>query len=68
MFAKRKMWTAVFALHKGVGRNLGARRLYGLAGQIEDDIEVSTLIFSVLKIETDKALTILSQSDLIDKI
>jgi two-component system sensor histidine kinase/response regulator len=58
---------------KGVGRNLGIERLSDVAGQMEqagreNDMEACTLLFDGLKIEIGKVLTILFQSDWIEKV
>jgi HPt (histidine-containing phosphotransfer) domain-containing protein len=57
---------------KGVGRNLSVERLSHVAHQMEqagrdNDIEVSTLLFSGLKTEIEKVLSVLSQCDWIEK-
>ena len=57
---------------KGAGRNLSIERLSDIASQMEkagreNDIEVSTLLFKDLKSEVDKVVTVLSQSDWIEK-
>ena len=57
---------------KGVGRNLSVERLADVAHQMEqvgreEDIEASTLYFSGLKIEVEKVLSVLSQSNWIEK-
>ncbi len=58
---------------KGVGRNLGTKTLLEIASQIEmsgraNDIEASVLLYKGIRLEIDKVLTVLSQSDWIDKI
>ncbi|MCF7972550.1 MAG: response regulator [Phycisphaerae bacterium] len=57
---------------KGVGRNLGIERLSDMASQMEstgreNDIEAGTLLLNDLKTETEKVMTVLSQSDWIEK-
>ncbi len=58
---------------KGAGRNLSIERLSEIASRMEiagreNDIEVSTLLFEDLRSEVEKVVTVLSQSDWIDKV
>jgi len=58
---------------KGAARNFGAEELSDVARQMEQagrnhDIELVTQVFNDLKIEAEKVLTILSQSDLMEKV
>jgi signal transduction histidine kinase/HPt (histidine-containing phosphotransfer) domain-containing protein len=58
---------------KGVGRNLGIKTLLETARQMEmsgraNDIEASVLLYKGIQLEINKVLTVLSQSDWIEKI
>ncbi len=58
---------------KGMGRNLSVEGLSDIASRMEkagreNDIEVSTLLFEDLRSEVEKVVTVLSQSDWIDKV